>query len=170
MRDEVGAEPGVIPLEQRILTRYTRRRLVLPGIIFLIGFAAYAACAAGAVVVTGTGAKLGLAALAGVFIANLAIIGHDAVHRSFTSSRLLNRVIGTLGFLAALHPFGAGSITTIAVHHRYTGQIGVDNAYSPMTGEQYIGRFAGAPGLLTVFWRSPRGQALFFKGRNPGFP
>src|SRR5205085_8331558 len=82
-------------------------------------------------------AKILLGVIAGVFIANLAIIGHDAIHRSFTSSRWLNRLIGTLAFLPALHPYSRWEHHHNRVHHRYTAQIGVDNAFPPMTVEQY---------------------------------
>ena len=75
------------------------------------------------------GRKIGLAALAGVFIANLAIIGHDAIHNSFTRIRWLNRFIGTLAFLPALHPYSRWEFHHNKVHHRYVAQLGVDNAY-----------------------------------------
>ena len=63
------------------------RGLILPVVIFLTGFSLYLASAAGAVLAGSLALKITLAALSGAFIANLAIIGHDAVHRSFTRIR-----------------------------------------------------------------------------------
>jgi omega-6 fatty acid desaturase (delta-12 desaturase) len=96
-----------------------------------------------------------------VFVANLAIIGHDAVHRSFTRSQWLNRAIGILAFLPALHPSSRWEHHHNRVHHRYTAQIGVDNAYSPMTPEQYR---AASPSrrLYYRFMRSLAGQPFFY--------
>jgi omega-6 fatty acid desaturase (delta-12 desaturase) len=107
----------------------TKRQVTLPLLIFTVGFSVYSACILGAVLATGLGAKISLAVLGGVFIANLAIIGHDAVHKSFTRLRWLNRVIGTVAFLPALHPYTRWEHHHNRVHHRYTAQIGVDNAY-----------------------------------------
>jgi omega-6 fatty acid desaturase (delta-12 desaturase) len=47
------------------------------------------------------------------------------------------------------------------VHHRYTAQIGVDNAYSPMTVEQYRAASAGRR-LYYRFMRSIIGQPFFY--------
>lgn len=137
------------------------RGLILPIVIFLAGFAFYLATAAGAVLAGPVGLKIALAALSGAFIANLAIIGHDGVHRSFTRIRWLNRVIGTVAFLPALHPYGRWEYHHNRVHHCYTAQIGVDNAFSPMTPEQY--RSASRPRRLYYrFMRSLIGQPFFY--------
>ena len=155
------AEDGTASFDQAVLAGFMRRRLFLPFAIFLLSFAIYGACAAGAVIASLLAVKILLAVVAGVFIANLAIIGHDAVHRSFTSSRLLNRLIGTMAFLPALHPYGRWEHHHNRVHHRYTAQIGVDNAFSPMTVEQYR---AASPGrrLYYRFTRSLGGQLFFY--------
>jgi omega-6 fatty acid desaturase (delta-12 desaturase) len=90
-----------------------------------------------------------------------AIIGHDAVHRSFTRIRWLNRAIGTVAFLPALHPYGRWEHHHNRIHHCYTAQIGVDNAYSPMTPAQY--RAASPAGRFYYrFMRSLAGQPFFY--------
>lgn len=157
-------DSGLKPLpdfDPRMLAGHVKRGIALPMLIFTVGFAAYTASATAAVLLTDIGWKIGLAALAGVFIANLAIIGHDAVHNSFTRLRWLNRFIGTLAFLPALHPYTRWEFHHNKVHHRYVGQIGVDNAYPPMTLEQY----KGAPPLRRAhyrFLRSLAGQPFFY--------
>jgi len=158
--DEGGASDPV-HFDQTVLAAFMRRRVVLPSVIFAVSLSIYAACIAGAVFAEGLAAKTAYAALAGVFIANLAIIGHDAVHRSFTSVRWLNRVIGTMAFLPALHPYGLWEHHHNRVHHRYTAQIGVDNAYSPMTIEQYRSARPGQRAYYR-FMRSLAGQPFFY--------
>ena len=139
----------------------TMRQIGLPVFIFAAGFSAYAICIAGAVLAQPLSVKIAFAVAGGVFTANLAIIGHDAVHRSFTRLAWLNRGIGTIAFLPALHPFGRWEHHHNRVHHRYTAQIGVDNAYSPMTPEQY--RAASRLGRLYYrFMRSLAGQPFFY--------
>jgi omega-6 fatty acid desaturase (delta-12 desaturase) len=147
--------------DQTLLARFVRRRLLLPILIFAVSLSIYGACVGAALVATGLTTKIFFGVIAGVFIANLAIIGHDAVHRSFTSSRWLNRVIGTIAFLPGLHPYGRWEHHHNRVHHRYTAQIGVDNAYSPMTVQQYQ---AASPGrrLYYRFMRSLGGQPFFY--------
>jgi fatty acid desaturase len=89
---------GVAPVELRAGNRLagkvpagmTKRQVALPLLIFAAGFSLYGFCVLGAVLATGLGAKIGLSILGGVFIANLAIIGHDGVHKSFTRLRWLH--------------------------------------------------------------------------------
>jgi omega-6 fatty acid desaturase (delta-12 desaturase) len=167
MRDVAG-EPHVLEtralpdFDPRMLATFAlRRRLWLPVLIFVAGFALFAASATAAVVLGDTGWKIGFAILAGVFIANLAIIGHDAIHNSFTRLRWLNRAIGTLAFLPALHPYSRWEHHHNKVHHRYVGQLGVDNAYPPMTVDEYR---TASPGrrLYYRFIRSLAGQPFFY--------
>jgi acyl-lipid omega-6 desaturase (Delta-12 desaturase) len=137
------------------------RGLILPIVIFLMGFSLYLASAVGAVLAESIALKIALAALSGAFIANLAIIGHDAVHRSFTRIRWLNRIIGTVAFLPALHPYGRWEHHHNRIHHCYTVQIGVDNAFSPMTPQQYRSA-SRALRLYYRFMRSLIGQPFFY--------
>jgi len=147
--------------DQTSLTPFMRRRLVLPCAIFALSFLLYGSCVVGAILATSLAAKILFGVVAGVFIANLAIIGHDAIHRSFTSSRWLNRAIGTIAFLPALHPYSRWEHHHNRVHHRYTAQIGVDNAFSPMTVEQYRAASSGRR-LYYRFMRSLGGQPFFY--------
>lgn len=73
----------------------------------------------------------------GVMISLLAIVGHDAGHQSFSDSRVLNRLCGTLAFLPALHPFSLWKYHHNLIHHRYTTQLGIDNAFPPMSVAAY---------------------------------
>jgi omega-6 fatty acid desaturase (delta-12 desaturase) len=154
-------EAGASYFDQMAVARFTKRGVLLPLAIFAVSLLIYAACIAGAILAGSVGAKAMLSVVAGVFIANLAIIGHDAIHRSFSASRWLNRIIGTMAFLPALHPYGRWEHHHNRVHHRYTAQIGIDNAYSPMTVEQYRAA-SKARQLYYRFIRSLGGQPFFY--------
>jgi len=138
-----------------------KRKLVLPLAIFMASVAAFAFCAVQAVLADSLAAKYAFGALAGVFTANLAIIGHDAAHRSFTRVRWLNRMIGTMAFLPALHPYSRWEYHHNQIHHCYTAQIGIDNAYSPMTPGQYRAA-SRMQRLYYRFMRSLIGQPFFY--------
>lgn len=141
--------------------RLARRRMVLPLLILGADSALYATGIVGAVVAGGLAEKLAFALLAGTFTALLAIVGHDAVHRSFTSSRVLNRLIGTIAFLPALHPYSRWEHLHNHVHHRFTAQLGLDNAYPPMTVSEYV-HASPAGRRWYRFKRSLGGQALYY--------
>lgn len=138
-----------------------QRRLVLPVAIFTLDLVFYGAGVFGAVVSTSLPIKFALSVLAGVAVSLLGIVAHDAVHRSFTFSRRLNRVIGTLAFLPALHPYSRWEYHHNRVHHHFTAQLGVDNAYPPMTVEDYA-RASWTTRLLYRRKRSLAGQAFYY--------
>ena len=143
------------------LVPFVTRHLFRPIALLVAEFALYAFVVVAAVVSTSLPAKLGFTFVAGVLTATLAIIGHDSAHRGGTRYSWLNRLIGTIGFLPALHPLSRWAHHHNQVHHRYTAQIGVDNAYSPMTVEDYR---AASPRrqALYRFQRSLWGQPLFY--------
>jgi omega-6 fatty acid desaturase (delta-12 desaturase) len=143
------------------LVPFATRHLVRPIALLTAEFALYGAAVAGAVVLTPVWEKLACAFVAGVLISTLAIIGHDCAHRGGTRHQWLNRLIGTIGFLPALHPLSRWAHHHNQVHHRYTAQIGIDNAYPPMSLEGYR---AAAP-LRRAHYRLQRslwGQPLFY--------
>ncbi len=97
----------------------------------------YAASVVGTIKAEQVWLKLVFSLATGVMIALLAIIGHDAGHQSFSKFRWLNRLCGTIAFLPALHPFSLWIYHHNSIHHRYTIQLGLDNAFPPMTVVDY---------------------------------
>lgn len=159
MSDVTVAEAVLSP--EKRLALLARRRVAAPLLIFTADIGLYALCVFGALTSGELWIKLLLSALAGVFVSLLAIVGHDAGHRSFTSVRWLNDLIGTVAFLPSLHPFGRWKHHHNLVHHRYTAQLGVDNAYPPMTVQAYERATAMARALYR-FKRTLAGQAVYY--------
>ena len=83
-------------------------------------------------------------AFAGMAIAMLFVVGHDACHRSFTSSRALNGVIGRVAFLPSLTPFGAWEQEHNRAHHVYTNLKGRDPIWAPFSKAEFDALPGGA--------------------------
>lgn len=151
----------VAQFDRMTLTPFARRSGALSVAILLVDIVAYAAFVYAAIVVDNIWLKLLASLGCGVMISLMFIAGHDAAHQSFSRSKLLNRVAGTIALLPGLHPYTLWEFHHNKVHHRFTAQIGVDNAFSPMTVEQYR---AATPAQRTYyrFMRSLWGQPWFY--------
>ncbi len=143
------------------LARFATRHLFRPIALLTAEFGLYLFVVLAAVIAQPLWEKLAFATVAGGLVSTLAIIGHDCAHRGGTRYQWLNRLIGTIGFLPALHPLSRWAHHHNQVHHRYTAQIGIDNAYSPMTVAEYR---AASPGRQRYyrFLRSVWGQPLYY--------
>lgn len=98
----------------------------------------------------------------GVQASVLFAIGHDACHDSLTRRARLNRFIGTLAFLPALHPYTTWKHTHNGLHHGWTNVRGKDIVYVPFTKEEYD-QLPAWRRLAERVFRSPLGfGALYF--------
>jgi omega-6 fatty acid desaturase (delta-12 desaturase) len=148
-------------IDRMALAPYSRRSVVRSLTYLTADLAVYALFVYGALVADALWLKLLFGLGAGTMISAAAIAGHDAGHQSFSGSKILNRICGTIAFLPALHPFVLWEHHHNRVHHRFTVQIGVDNAFSPMTVEQYQNASPGRR-VYYRFLRSLWGQPFFY--------
>lgn len=125
-------------IDRMSLAPFVRRSAVSSVSILLIDLIFYAAMVYGTATAENAGLRLLFSLGAGVMTGLLAIVGHDAGHQTFGISKTLNRICGTIAFLPALHPLSLWEHHHNRVHHRFTAQIGLDNAFSPMTVEEYL--------------------------------
>jgi omega-6 fatty acid desaturase (delta-12 desaturase) len=105
--------------------------------ITAVDLALYALALLDVVLLPGLLLKLVAGALAGVSIARLFIIGHDACHQSLTVHRRLNRWLGRLVFLPSLTPYSLWDVGHNVVHHGYTNLRGFDFVWEPRTLESF---------------------------------
>jgi acyl-lipid omega-6 desaturase (Delta-12 desaturase) len=150
-----------VNIDRMVLAPYARRSPWLSIGYLTADVIVYALCIYGALVAQPLWLKLAFAFAAGTMISLTAIAGHDAGHQSFSGSKTLNRVFGTIAFLPAFHPFVLWEHHHNRVHHRFTAQIGIDNAFSPMTVAQY----RAASSFQRAYYRFIRslwGQPLFY--------
>jgi omega-6 fatty acid desaturase (delta-12 desaturase) len=150
-----------LPRTELHLVRFATRHLVQPILLLSAEFAGYLLCVWVAVTSDQLALKLAAGFVGGILTATLAIIGHDCAHRGGTRFQWLNRIIGTIGFLPALHPLSRWEYHHNQVHHRYTAQLGLDNAFPPMTVEEYRNASPSAR-LYYRFLRSVWGQPFFY--------
>ena len=105
--------------------------------------------------------RLLLAALNGLVLSILFVVGHDACHGAFTPSRRLNNVLGRLAFLPAGHPYAGWDHAHNRVHHSWANLRGKDYAWAPLTKAEYD-RCSLMRRWLERFYRSPWGFGAYY--------
>lgn len=73
----------------------------------------------------------------GIMIGILFVVGHDAGHNALTPLRPLNRVLGQIALLPALHPFSLWVNVHNHTHHRWTNLSPRDYVWTPLSLEAY---------------------------------
>ena len=148
--------------ELRAILRAMRSKSTAKALaIFLADAALYAACTWGALTSRSTAMGALFGTLAGVTIAMLFVVGHDACHGSFTPSRALNGAIGRLAFLPSLTPFCAWDLEHNRGHHVYTNLKGRDVIWAPFSKAEFdaLPRWRRA---LERCYRTPAGIGLYY--------
>lgn len=102
---------------------------------------------------------MGLAA--GVFSGSLFMIGHDACHGSYTSSRVLNRVLGRIAFLPSYHTYSLWELSHNRIHHVHTNLKGKDFVWTPLSKAEFDA-LPWRKRLLYRSFRTPLGLALYY--------
>ncbi len=75
--------------------------------------------------------------LAGIAVAGLFVLGHDAAHQALFDSKRLNDIIGRLTMLPSWHATELWIFGHNRVHHGYTLRQGMDFVWHPITAEQW---------------------------------
>lgn len=112
--------------------------------------------------------------LAGLAVAGLFVLGHDASHGALFPGRRSNLLVARLCMLPSAHLEAAWDLGHNRIHHGYTTREGFDFVWHPLTADQYaaLGRFgrlqhrfewswlgSGAYFLRVVWW----GKMLRFR-------
>jgi len=106
--------------------------------------------------------------LAGLGVAGLFVLGHDASHNALVDSARANRVLARLCMGPSAHIEAAWDVGHNRIHHGYTTRQGFDFVWHPVTPDEYrefgwrrrvqhriewSGVGAGAYYLRTVWWQ-----------------
>ena len=75
--------------------------------------------------------------LAGLGVAGMFVIGHDASHGALVDSRRANRLIAQVCMAPSAHVEAAWDLGHNRIHHGYTTRQGFDFVWHPMTVEEY---------------------------------
>jgi omega-6 fatty acid desaturase (delta-12 desaturase) len=108
----------------------------------------------GLVLVDAWWALPGLWMLAGLGVAGLFVLGHDASHGALLDSRRANRVIAQICMGPSAHVEAAWDLGHNRVHHGYTTREGFDFVWHPLTPQQYadLGRLGKLRHRLEWSW------------------
>jgi omega-6 fatty acid desaturase (delta-12 desaturase) len=84
------------------------------------------------------------AAVAGLAVSGLFVLGHDAAHGALFASGATNRRVGRALMLPSLHVYESWVVGHNRIHHGHTLRQDMDFVWHPITVEQYraLGRFA----------------------------
>lgn len=80
---------------------------------------------------------LALWPLAGLGVAGLFVLGHDASHGALFESRRMNRVIAHACMAPSAHVEAAWDLGHNRIHHGYTTRQGFDFVWHPVTADEY---------------------------------
>jgi acyl-lipid omega-6 desaturase (Delta-12 desaturase) len=75
--------------------------------------------------------------LAGLGVAGMFVIGHDASHHALTESRKLNRLLAQICMAPSAHVEAAWDLGHNRIHHGYTTRQGFDFVWHPATPAEY---------------------------------
>jgi omega-6 fatty acid desaturase (delta-12 desaturase) len=127
----------------------------------LTSLAAYLSLFLGAFLLPWLWARVACLLLLPLAIGSLFVIGHDAAHNSLTPIGWLNRLLGRIVFLPALHPYTSWTHAHNTNHHGGTMLRGKHPDFAPLTKQEYDALPAWRRWLERVY-RSPLGVGLSY--------
>jgi len=104
--------------------------------IFMVDIMIYISSIAGVIFLENFILRILCGVIAGLKMASLFVIAHDAAHDSYTGNKLLNKIIGHLAFLPCYHNYSLWLIAHNRLHHQLTNLKGV-NSWSPLSKDEY---------------------------------
>jgi omega-6 fatty acid desaturase (delta-12 desaturase) len=146
---------------RQILRPYRAKSDAFAVALFMADCAMYATCTAIAAGNAPIVIRLVAGTAAGVLLAVLFVIGHDACHGSFTSRRWLNLSVGRIAFLPTLTPFSTWELSHNLTHHVYTNLKQFDYVWTPLSKREYDALPERRRWLERVY-RHPLGLALYY--------
>jgi omega-6 fatty acid desaturase (delta-12 desaturase) len=131
------ARPTVPEVRSQIPAEISARSLVLGVTVLLTAVTVYCAAVAAVLLAPWWPLQIACALLAGLFIATVFVVGHDACHGSLTPYDSLNKVLGRIAFLPSWTPYTSWEFAHNRVHHSYTNLRGKDYAWAPLSKQEY---------------------------------
>ena len=145
---------------RRALKEFARTSTLLALALFAVDVLLYVLMIAGIFVFESAVLKMGCSVGAGLVISSLFVIGHDAAHNSYTSSKRLNTFISYVAFFPALHNYSLWRVAHSRFHHVHTNQKGM-NSWSPLSKSEYD-NFPVWRRFVEQIYRSPLGIGIYY--------
>lgn len=147
---------------QKLLQPFTLERgIATPVVWFVLDWVVFAAAIASLLVVESWWVRIFVALVAGLWIARLFVIGHDACHGSYTPSKVLNGWIGRIAFLPSLTPFSLWELGHNLAHHGFTNLKGRDYVWTPYSPHEFA-RLPWIRRTLERIYRSGVGMGVYY--------
>ncbi len=146
---------------QQETVEFSQRTAWLGLAIFVFDALLFGAAVTGALWFQNPALQTASAIAAGIIIALLFVVGHDAGHQSLTPYRWLNNLVGRLAILPALHPYSLWILVHNYTHHRWTNLGPKDYVWTPLTLEDYRALPTGKR-LLYRAYRSWAGIFIYY--------
>jgi acyl-lipid omega-6 desaturase (Delta-12 desaturase) len=131
------ARPTVPEVRSRIPAEISTRSLGLGLLVLMAAITLYGMAIAGVLLAPWWPLQIACAIIAGVFIATIFVVGHDACHGSLTPYDSLNKVLARIAFLPSWTPYTSWEFAHNRVHHSYTNLRGKDYAWAPLSKLEY---------------------------------
>lgn len=128
-----GLRPVIAVIPEHCYQRSTVRGLGL----FARDLALYGAAVAGLLMTDSLLLAIPLWVLAGLSVAGLFVLGHDAAHGALFDSSRLNAIVGRVAMLPSLHATEVWVFGHNRVHHGHTLRQGMDFVWHPTTLDEY---------------------------------
>eukprot|EP01125_Pyxidicula_operculata_P001643 TRINITY_DN11487_c0_g1_i1.p1 TRINITY_DN11487_c0_g1~~TRINITY_DN11487_c0_g1_i1.p1 ORF type:complete len:349 (-),score=58.86 TRINITY_DN11487_c0_g1_i1:75-1076(-) len=93
----------------------------------------------------------------GTAMTGLFVVGHDCAHQSFSHSKLLNEVVGTICMMPLMFPYNGWELTHNH-HHQFANNLDKDHLWKPAKREE-INKMSPLMKTLTYYMYGP----LFFQ-------
>jgi omega-6 fatty acid desaturase (delta-12 desaturase) len=147
---------------QKLLQPFTLQRgIVTPIIWFFLDWFVFLCAIASLLVVDSWWIRVFASLVAGLWIARLFVIGHDACHGAYTPSKVLNGWIGRIAFLPSLTPYSLWDVGHNLAHHGFTNLKGRDYVWTPYSPHEFA-RLPWSRRILEHIYRSGVGQGFYY--------
>jgi omega-6 fatty acid desaturase (delta-12 desaturase) len=133
----LSARPTVPEVRSQIPAEISARSLGLGLIVLMAAITLYGAAVAAILLAPWWPLQIACAIVAGLFIATIFVVGHDACHGSLTPYDGLNKVLSRIAFLPSWTPYTSWEFAHNRVHHSYTNLRGKDYAWAPLSKLEY---------------------------------
>ena len=150
-------ETEVLPRDRvrRAMARYMPSDTRIGLAHFCLDYALYGAAILGVLFLQPLWLKMVCSVLAGVKMANLGTLAHDAAHGNLTKSRRLNKLLAVLGFMPGLFNYRLWLFDHHHVHHPHANGRHRDS-WTPLSKDEFD-RLPRRRQLLERFYRSSWG-------------
>jgi len=94
---------------------------------------------------------------AGTAITGLFVVGHDCAHQSFSHSRILNELVGSICMMPMIFPYNCWELTH-SHHHSHANNLDRDHLWRPLTAEE-VSKMSKVTKFVSYYMYGP----LFFE-------